>query len=366
MKRLLLTLLLGMLFNKPLAIAQSGFINFEEPEAYLGHFAMDGKPIKHRFAFFVAGENAVTIDTIEADCACSVVHYDTSSIASGQYGFVEVAYDPYGPGPFKKTFVVSTPNGVPKETTLSIEGFIEPEGVDPKLIYPAAISGLYFKHKTIFLGTITNKAPVKKTIQFFNPSDQHLALSDSVARPEHIEIIFENGQMFPGKSAGSFAVYYHPEIKNDWGTVKDSVTFYHEGKDGSLGEKAFTLPIAASIRQYFSPEEVLLETEKPQILFDAEAKALGDVDLTQPLAVDFVVYNQGKKELKLLKVIANYGCDVSPLEKRALSPGEKTKLTINIFNIGKKGGQDRSIIIYSNDPVQPVKKLTIKMDARKI
>ena len=347
--------------------AQAGFINFEKTNAWIGSFRLNGQPVKHRFVYFIAGESSVAIDTVAADCACSVTKFTNGELAPAEYGYVDVTFNPYKPGPFEKKFTVTAKNGIPRTTELVIEGYIEPEGVAAEVIYPVTFGDFRFKSRRIFLGAVTNQAPVKKVVNLYNHTDRDISLSDSVAGPGHIEVIFPGSSMVPAKSTGSFILYYHPELKNDFGVVLDNLQFYEEtGEDRKILKPAFQIDVSASIRQYFSPEETLIATTMPELRVDTDKKNLGDIDLRKEHEVSFVLYNHGQTDLHIQKVVSNYGCRVKELGSYIISPQQKATLIMVIEDVGKKGDQDRSVIIFCNDPASPTKKLVVEMDARYI
>ena len=48
------------------------------------------------------------------------------------------------------------------------------------------------------------------------------------------------------------------------------------------------------------------------------------------------------------------------LEKDVIAPGEALEMSITFNSAGRRGNQQKSITIYSNDPVTPVQRVTVK------
>ena len=93
----------------------------------------------------------------------------------------------------------------------------------------------------------------------------------------------------------------------------------------------------------------------PEPVFDFGEKV--NID---PVEHAYVVRNEGKGELIILKVKASCGCTAAVPEKKVLSPGEETRINVVLNLHNRVGNQKKTISVSSNDPENPQYTLTLK------
>lgn len=367
MLRKIFFLALYLIIHQANAFAHNGIISFENTRAVLGSISEEEFPVKYKFEYIVAGSAPVKISKVDTDCACTVSNFSTDAVEPGKKGFVEVIFSPYKAGPFEKSFTVIAENAVPQKTELVIEGFIEPFSLNTSIDFPFVNKeNLRFRNKYVFLGNITNQGIIRRNVEIYNDNDSSYILADSISGPDYIEIGFSNGFELPARQASSISLFYNPELKNDFGEVTDSVMLYRINEEEEI-ISAFTIVIKASIQQHFS--EGFSESELgtfPKLVLSDTIINLGNISLSEEndKIVEFVISNSGETELEIQKIVTNYGCEIYKIDKRTIEPFDFTNLKIAVKDIGKKGTQDRSVLIYCNDPNNTVKQLTIKLNDR--
>jgi hypothetical protein len=356
MKRLFIFLLVPCLAAIS-AKAQQGIIHFEKTIENIGRVPFPSGSIEQVFSFFIAGVTPVVLTQVETDCACSIASFPTDTLQPGSFGEIRVVYSPYKPGPFEKRFTVIAKNAVPEKTELMLEGFIEPQFIQPEVDFPITMGSFRFASKKIMLGTITNEAPVKKTIAFYNHTASAITLSDSTKIPSHIEIAFESERTIPAQGVGKFTLYYHPELKNDLGAVIDQIVFF----DKQTGKPTIILDVTATIRSYFPPAKG--QEKSPKLYMSSDQIQLGKVNIQQQNIVTFTIENTGAERLLVLKIVANEGWKTVGKIPSTLGPGQQVAIQLEITDLGYKGQQERVAAIYTNDPQVPVKKMSARFDA---
>jgi hypothetical protein len=73
----------------------------------------------------------------------------------------------------------------------------------------------------------------------------------------------------------------------------------------------------------------------------------------------FTLRNSGKDTLQIENVRSSCGCTVAMADKKAVAPGESTRIEANFNSDRFSGHVNKDIYVQSNDPVQPVTKLSI-------
>jgi hypothetical protein len=86
----------------------------------------------------------------------------------------------------------------------------------------------------------------------------------------------------------------------------------------------------------------------------------GDIESGKTVTHYFVISNTGDDNLIIKNVHASCGCTAAKPEKEKLSPGESTKLKVQFNSTGRKGPQEKTVSVMTNDPKNPELKLKIK------
>ena len=120
--------------------------------------------------------------------------------------------------------------------------------------------------------------------------------------------------------------------------------------------KAFS--VYATLEDYF-PEMTAAElAQAPQLTFDSYSLDLGNIRGNITTEKEVLFTNTGKKELLLKSVQPNCSCITASAEKTRLKPGESSILRIAFNPSDRTGTQNKAISFYSNDPKNPVQRLT--------
>jgi uncharacterized cupredoxin-like copper-binding protein len=98
---------------------------------------------------------------------------------------------------------------------------------------------------------------------------------------------------------------------------------------------------------------------QPKLVLQQTSYDFGDIKQGEKVSHDFVLSNSGGDLLTISNVSASCGCTAATPEKNELAPGESTNLTVSFNSSGRRGKQNKTIRIFSNDPQNPEMVLTI-------
>jgi len=98
---------------------------------------------------------------------------------------------------------------------------------------------------------------------------------------------------------------------------------------------------------------------QPKLVLQQTSYDFGDIKQGEIASHVFVLSNSGGDLLTISNVKASCGCTAAAPEKKELAPGESTNLTVNFNSSGRRGKQNKTIRIFSNDPQNPEMVLTI-------
>jgi hypothetical protein len=102
----------------------------------------------------------------------------------------------------------------------------------------------------------------------------------------------------------------------------------------------------------------LSQLKKPRLSLSASEINFGSV-------ADSVIYkevmlkNNGKETLNIRALIPNCICLDAQVSNKNIEAGKSAKLNIRFLPGSRTGRQNKSIMIYSNDPANPVQRITL-------
>lgn len=97
----------------------------------------------------------------------------------------------------------------------------------------------------------------------------------------------------------------------------------------------------------------------PKLLVQPMKYDFGTVTQGETVTHSFILTNNGGDLLKIIHVQTSCGCTAATPERNELAPGESTNLEVTFNSTGRYGAQKKNITIKSNDPENPLLKLTL-------
>lgn len=218
--------------------------------------------------------------------------------------------------------------------------------------FPKRIGSLRFSATTLNLGRIGNNEVKKDTVRIYNTASRAITLSFNGKIPGHMQVNSSTTSLEAGGEAW-IAIVYNGGLKNDFGFVLDRISI---STNDSVQSVKF-INITATIYEVFS----VLSSEDSMLVQKARvpetAFNYGTIQNGEKRSHDFVVYNDGKRELKLHKAKSSCGCIQTVISKNAVAAGDSAYVRVMFDSFGKEGTDSRKISLYTNDPSQPEIKL---------
>lgn len=98
----------------------------------------------------------------------------------------------------------------------------------------------------------------------------------------------------------------------------------------------------------------------PRIVLEDTGWDFGEIDQGRVVKKTFVIQNQGDANLILRDVESTCGCTVPRVPREPIPPGGSVELEITFDSKARKGDQNKTVGITSNDPARPKVNITIK------
>jgi hypothetical protein len=110
----------------------------------------------------------------------------------------------------------------------------------------------------------------------------------------------------------------------------------------------------------FGFTSIFAQLVSPKISVQQLDYDFGDISQNEPVTHAYVITNNGGDLLVIKDVKAACGCTAAKPEKSELKPGESTSISVTFNPKGRKGPQNKTVTVTSNDPEKPTITLTFK------
>ena len=330
-------------------------LQFDKTTHDFGTIQEENGSVACTFKFVNNGTSDLTILEVLAECGCTTPDWTQGVIQSGEEGLIKTEYDPANrPGPFNKSLTVIY-NNYKQEIDLYITGNVisRPRSIEEE--YPIEMGGIRVKHSNINFRRITNEKPVKQTILVYNDMNKRASWDNDIKAPDNISVKFIPESM-PPKSVGTIEITYDPRGIELLGYKGDKlVVWTNEWFDSKK-----TFRVVAFLEEYFTPLSADELAQAPKLKIENPIHNFGKIAYGASVSHDFVITNTGQKDLNIRMARTSCGCTTPELQKNNLKPGESTLIKVTLNTEGKNGNQNEIVLVFSNDPINPTRKMTIK------
>ena len=342
---LLLLLFMGNLVPETFAQQKQATISFDKLIHDFGTFKEEDGNVACSFSLTNTGSIPLVINRVSASCGCTSPAWSREPIIPGGKGFVEAIYNPKNrPGKFSKSLTVFS-NAAKKAIVLTIKGDVIPKVRTVMDNYPYQIGDVRFKSNHLAFVRINQGE--KKTIQMqiINTSKENQTVKfDYSAKYLQIKAVPET---LKPQQKGYIEASYDAGMIDDWGFVVTRIKVLMN--EQAIGNNQLT--ISATIVEDFASMTTEELANVPIIEFvDGKTFNFDKIAYNSKIEHDFIFNNVGKSNLILRKIKSSCGCTaVSPKDK-VIEPGKSSSIKA-IFSSGtRKGKQNKSITIITNDP----------------
>ncbi len=326
---------------------------FKEKIFDFGEITEESGNADHEFRFTNNSGRPIKIVSVQTSCGCTTPGWSQETIANGKEGFVKASYNPKGrPGYFNKSLTVTTDfDGIP--LVLQIKGQVINQKLKSEVELNAAIGNLKLKSSSFNLGKVfINKDPQSKEFAVMNSGTKPIRLI-SVIGPAYVRAL--TPATLDPNELGAIKLIYDAASRKQYGFVSDNIQI--ETDDDDVPLKSF--PVYATIEESFPALSVSELAKAPKLKPDSSLVDFGRIKSGTLGQQELTLKNTGKKELIIRSLQPNCSCVNASVDQMTLKPGAVAKLKIVFNTQGRKDTQQKSLTIYSNDPQNPVQRITL-------
>lgn len=310
--------------------------------------------VEHEFIFRNGTGSPITLAAVTASCGCTTPKWTPGLIAPGKNGSITVSFNPKGrPGYFSKEITVTTepPTGI---FILTVKGGVSIGHHPPEHRLEHANGNLRTRTATLQMGKVfINKPAASASFRLQNTGSKTLQIS-KVTAPSHLQATYPH-EIKAGEQ-GILTLRYDAHRRATYGYVSDMLTLITN--DSSSPEKSYL--VTASIEEYFEPVNPSRSQQMPRLSISSREVVLTD-SIDAQSAVDFMVNltNTGGSDLMIRAINPNCACIRLETLPSKIQPGKSALLAMRFSPNGRTGAQFKSILIYTNDPYEPIQRVTL-------
>lgn len=329
-------------------------IQFKEETFDFGDVVEKNGAVTHIFEFTNVDTRPVKILMVKPSCGCTTPEWSKEVIQPGATGFIHARFDPKGrPGFFSKTLTVTT-DAEPNPFVLHIKGTVVTDAQQKAAAFTAAKGSWKIKSTSLNLGKVYIKNEyVVREFQIMNAGKKPVTYSGKYDGPAYVRVNVEPATLQPNE-VGIVRLGYNGKMREAYGFQSDNIVIHTD--DEAEPDKSFT--VYATLEDFF-PELTAEEAKKsPRLQLSQPTFDFGRIKQNQQTTREVTVTNLGQSVLELRAVQGNCSCIVAAVDKKTLKTGQSTAIKISFDPQDRKGTQQKAVTIYSNDPKEPVQRIT--------
>jgi len=305
------------------------------------------------FVFTNNSGRSVRILSVQASCGCTTPGWTKEAVAPGKTGFIKASFDPKGrPGYFNKSLTVMTDlSGSP--ITLQIKGSVVDKLSKVEESLSAANGNLKLKNNSFNIGKVfINKEETNTEFEVMNDGKEAIDFLEVVA-PAYIKVVPPK-TLQPGERS-VIKVHYDASAKKQYGFQVDNI----ELKTTDTSRPNKSIPVYTTIEEYFAPLSSEELSKAPMLIMDRYEVDFARVKKGEEVENTVSFQNRGRKNLEIRFIQSNCTCVMASSNKQVIKPGESAIISVKMITDGRSGSQNKAITIYSNDPHNPVQRVTL-------
>ncbi len=299
------------------AFAQKPVITFDKTTHDFGTVKEEDGKISCVFEFTNTGDAKLKLSNVQASCGCTTPQWSRDSIAPGEKGTINVAYNASGrPGGFTKTVTV-TSNA--ERVVLTIKGNVTPKAQKVEDTYPVKIGENFrIKANPVNFGEILSGNVSEVKLPIVNTSEKEQIIT-FVKLPKHI--VAKTDTLKAGER-GNLSLSINTANVKEWGTVKTPLVFTTNPKDKAALD---TVIVQFAVIEKFTPEQ--RENAPKAVIENPESAKL---QVGTKTTVKAVIKNEGKSDLLIRKAESTFpDLKVEKMPKK-VAAGKSAEITVSI------------------------------------
>lgn len=221
------------------------------------------------------------------------------------------------------------------------------------------LGNIMFSTITLKFGRIKNNAVKSDTIRFFNAGERPVTFLIGKS-PAHLVCNLHSASV-ASKAESWMVVTFDARKKGDYGFVFDRFELM---TNDSLQPKKM-ISVTATIEESFPSMNGDDSAKAPKARISETIFNYGKIKQGTKVSHEFVIHNDGQKNLMIHKAKSNSDCIQSSFTKTMVASGDSCTVKVDFDSAGKDGTDSRKVDVYVNDFLKPNITLELKGEVTK-
>jgi len=241
---------------------------------------------------------------------------------------------------------------IAQKTLVSSEGTLKDK-------FSKKLGSLMLSATALKFGRLKTNTTKMDTIRIFNSGNKPMSLS--VAKvPDHLKVNLKS-PVIEANAESWITVAFDASKKNDFGFVLDR--FDLVTNDSAMAKKIIS--ITATLEEAFPVMTADDSLQAPRARWNETTFDFGSIRQGDKIHHDFVIQNDGKKDLVIHKTKSACGCIKTSFSKMTIAAGESALVKVEYDSFGKEGKESRKLDVFLNDYIKPSVTIEMKGDVTK-
>ena len=295
-------------------------------------------------------DKPVAIISARASCGCTQPEYSKEAFAPGDTAEIKITYIPAGrPGRFEKIITVLTTDSQSKHR-LTIKGLVIGSEKTVSAHFPYDAGQLRMKRDMVVYDYVTKGKSKSEFLDVYNVSKDTIYPTWENL-PDYVTVSAASKAVPPGDYS-SFVLNFNTMRCNEYGLVKNVVTLYPNGKNGSEPVK---IELFATVVEDFSDMTETQRMKAPVVSVSPERLNLSTGMGLNGYSGKVTVTNTGQNELIIRRVYALDPAINIKCEKKKVKSGKSVDIEVSLNTFGFQSEVLNTLIyIVTNYPDNPI------------
>jgi hypothetical protein len=344
-------LLCFVMFFSVLALYAQPVIQFEKTTHDFGNVKEEGGKITGKFEFTNTGDRDLILTSVKPGCGCTAADYTKTPVTPGGKGFINATYDPYNrPGSFNKNIKVTTnepkfddgsPNNSPY--VIYIKGVVDKRAPSKfeTAGYKNGSGNIRIKDNNVKLDLLSTESKTF-TIQVMNFSEKETTF-ELANLPIYIQTT--NTTLKPGEEK-EITFKYEAGKRGEIGSFRDILNIHTQDSV----EPKLTLFVESVVKEDFSKLTAKQLNDAPKSEMETLELDFGKIEKNSTPSLQVKLYNKGKNQLIIRQFKSSNTVFSTVVDKTEISKDGFATLTVTVNSRNRRGAQNATIEIITNDP----------------
>lgn len=335
-------------------------ILFDKTTIDFGRIFVEGGIVLADFPFTNSGTSDFVIRTLDAACGCTNPRSSADTIAPGASGNITVEFNPKGMRGVVDKYVnvignYSDDYQIQLKFTANI---LSSTDRDPNAYYKGEFGYLLMNRTKIDWGDRYVGESFTDSILLSNDGYNDIVISGFSTKPDYINTLNTPLTLKLGETK---ALLLKVDVVDTVGKNIDVLKLATNDKFYPTKE----IVVGMNYKQDYSKWKKRDYKKAPQIVFSTEKIQMGTMKSGAVVTQNISITNAGKSKLVIRRIDTDCSCAVLAPDKLIIAPGESIDVNVKFDSLFKKGSQTKAISVFSNDPLNPTKKIYVQAEVSK-